>query len=197
MKTKISLIETVLLKVKIEKKFFIFLANIIFVFSFAVLTGIGSKIKIEIGLVPITFQTLFVLLSGAFLGAKKGAMSQLTYLLLGLLGLPWFSRGGGVNYILNPTFGYILGFIFSSYFVGFLFEKGWSKNFLKTIFVFTLGNFLIYIPGLFWLEKFVGPDKILAVGFFPFICGDVLKILTAAIIFFNLNPRKFKNIKVF
>ena len=98
--------------------------NVILILGFAVLTGISAGLKIEIGLIPVTMQTLVVLLSGILLGAKKGAMSQITYLLAGLTGLPWFSRGGGIIYIMSPTFGYILGFVIAAYLIGSLFEKG-------------------------------------------------------------------------
>jgi len=75
--------------------------NIVQILSFAVLTGISAGLKLEIGPVPVTAQTLIVLLSGALLGSKKGSLSQLTYLAGGLFGLPWFSRGGGLIYIMS------------------------------------------------------------------------------------------------
>jgi len=147
--------------------------SIIFIFSF--LTGIGAQLKIEIGPVPITVQTIPVLLSGALLGSKKGALSQILYLLLGLFGIPWFSRGGGFFYIFSPTFGYIIGFVLCSYLIGFLFEKGFNRKSWKIFFAIILSNFLIYIPGLLWLIKFVGIENVLKYGFYPFIFGDFLK----------------------
>ena len=96
---------------KIENQKFAFVKDIFLVLSFAFLTGISAKLKIEIGVVPITAQTLMVLLSGALLGSKRGALSQLTYLLGGIFGIPWFARGGGMAYLMSPTFGYILGFV--------------------------------------------------------------------------------------
>jgi len=160
--------------------------SIIFVFTF--LTGISAGFKIEIGPVPITMQTIPVLLSGALLGSKKGALSQILYLLLGLFGIPWFSRGGGLFYIFSPTFGYIIGFVLSSYFVGFLFERGFDKNIWKISFTIITCNLLIYVPGLLWLIKFVGIENILKIGFFPFIFGDFLKsILVIETIFIIKN----------
>ena len=175
----LTLIEAILPRV--ENKVLEITKDVVLVLSFAILTGISTKLKIEIGLIPITFQTFAVLLSGALLGSKKGAISQLTYLLMGLTGLPWFARGGGISYLLSPTFGYLLGFILAAYFVGYLVEKGWDKNFEKAVLAMFFGNVLIYIPGLFWLARFVGLGKVLSVGFYPFIIGDLLKILLAGL----------------
>ena len=156
--------------------------DIALVLSFAVLTGISAKLKIEIGAVPITMQTFTVLLSGAILGSKRGVASQLTYLLMGLAGVSWFSRGGGIQYILSPTFGYIIGFVFAAYFVGWLCEKGFDRKIKTAILAMLFGNILIYIPGLFWLARFVGFGKVLSIGFYPFIIGDLLKILLAGLV---------------
>lgn len=162
-----------------SNKIFSLLREFILIFSFSILTGICAKLKIEIGPVPITMQTFAILLSGAILGSVRGSLSQISYLLFGLLGIPWFSRGGGMSYILSPTFGYILGFILCSFFVGFLFERGWGKSFKNSILAMAIGNLILYIPGLLWLAKFVGPKEVLAVGLFPFLIGDVLKIILA------------------
>jgi biotin transporter BioY len=167
---------------KIESEKLTLLKNIVLVLGFAVLTGISAKIKIEIGPVPITMQTLIVLLSGALLGSKRGVLSQIIYLFLGLAGIPWFSRGGGMTYIFSPTFGYIIGFILAAFFVGFLSEKGFDRKIEKAISAMLLSNILIYLPGLLWLTKFVGFERVLAVGFYPFIVGDLIKIFLAGLI---------------
>lgn len=156
--------------------------DIILVLSFSIITGLAAKLKIEIGAVPITMQTLAVLLSGALLGSKRGALSQLTYLSFGLAGLPWFARGGGIQYIMSPTFGYIIGFVLAAFFVGSLAERGWDKSIKMAILAMLLGNIILYIPGLFWLAKFVGFSKVIQVGFYPFVIGDLLKILLAGLV---------------
>jgi len=169
--------------------------NIVQILSFAVLTGISAGLKLEIGPVPVTAQTLIVLLSGALLGSKKGSLSQLTYLAGGLLGLPWFSRGGGLIYIMSPTFGYILGFVLAAYLAGLLFEKGWDKNIRRSVLAILIANFIIYIPGLLWLARFVGFSKSLTVGLYPFIAGDILKIsLVVLILFFNSKRKKAESL---
>ncbi len=165
--------------------------NIVQVLGFAVLTGISAGFKIEIGPVPVTMQTLIVLLSGVLLGAQKGAVSQITYLLAGLIGLPWFSRGGGIIYIMSPTFGYILGFVIAAYLAGLLLEKSWNKSIKKSTLAILIANFSIYIPGLLWLTRFVGFSKILTVGLYPFIIGDILKI-SLVVLILSLNSKKIK-----
>jgi biotin transporter BioY len=160
--------------------------DIVLILGFAVLTGLAAQFKVEIGAVPITMQTFVVLLSGILLGSKKGAASQIIYLLMGLSGLPWFARGGGLGYILSPTFGYILGFILASYLVGLLIEKGWGKKIKTIIFVLLIGEAAIYLFGILWLAKFVGFNKALTFGFYPFILGDFLKLLLIIpFLFFN------------
>jgi biotin transporter BioY len=120
--------------------------------------------------------------AGALLGSKRGALSQVTYLLFGLAGLPWFARGGGLAYIFSPTFGYLIGFVLAAFFVGWLCERGFDRKVKTAILAMLIGNILIYIPGLFWLAKFIGFKKVLAVGLYPFIPGDLLKILLAGLV---------------
>ena len=156
--------------------------DIILVLSFSIVTAVCAKLKIEIGAVPITMQTLAVLLSGALLGSKRGMFAQLTYLLLGLAGVPWFARGGGMVYLLSPTFGYIVGFVFAAFLVGWLCERGFDRQVKTAILAMLIGNILLYFPGLLWLAKFVGFGKVLSVGFYPFIIGDLLKILLAGLV---------------
>ncbi len=176
---------------KIEDKFLILVKDIALALSFAILTGISAQLKIEIGLVPITMQTLAVLLSGALLGSKRGALSQIIYLFGGLAGLPWFSRGGGIQYILSPTFGYLIGFVLAAYLVGWLSERGWDRNLKRAILAMFFGNIILYIPGLLWLGRFVGYEKVLTVGLYPFFIGDLLKILLAG----TILPLSWKIIK--
>jgi len=98
------------------------------------------------------------------------------YLGAGLFGIPWFSRGGGLNYILSPTFGYLIGFVAAAYVVGKIMELNRGKNLLNAISAILAGEFLIYFFGVLWLAKFVTWQNVLAVGVYPFIIGDLLKI---------------------
>jgi biotin transporter BioY len=186
---KITLIDAIL--PRIESKSLALLKDFLLVLSFTFLTAISAKLKIEIGPVPITMQTFAVLLSGALLGAKRGALSQIFYLLGGLAGIPWFARGGGIAYLMSPTFGYIIGFVLAAFVVGFLCERGFDRKVESAILAMLIGNILIYFPGLLWLAKFVGWQKVLAVGLYPFIIGDIIKLLLAG----SILPLGWKLIK--
>lgn len=176
-----------------KSKTIILAKDIILVLIFCLLTAISAKIKIEIGPVPLTMQTFAVLLSGALLGSKRGALSQLTYLLMGLVGIPWFARGGGFQYILSPTFGYIIGFVFAAFLVGWLCERGWQKDVKRAILAIILGNTLIYIFGLSYLVKFVPFENLLEAGLYPFLLGDAIKIVFAG----SALPFSFKLVQNF
>jgi biotin transporter BioY len=180
MEKNLALIDAILPRV--ESKSLVLLKDILLVFGFTLLTAISAKIKIEIGPVPITGQTFAVLLSGALLGAKRGVLSQIFYLFGGLAGIPWFSKGGGIAYLMSPTFGYLVGFVLAAFFVGFLCERGFDRKIESAILVMLVGNILIYLPGLLWLAKFVGLKRVLAVGFYPFIVGDLIKLFFASLI---------------
>ena len=78
---------------------------------YAVLTALAARISVPLGAVPVTLQVLVVLLSGFLLGKKLGALSQVAYIAMGLFGFPVFTTGGGIQSVLSPTFGYILGFV--------------------------------------------------------------------------------------
>jgi biotin transporter BioY len=175
---KLTLIDAIL--PKIESKPLLLVRDIILILCFTLLTAISAKLKIEIGTVPITGQTFAVLLSGALLGSRRGALSQIFYLLGGLAGIPWFARGGGITYLMSPTFGYIIGFVLAAFVVGFLCERGLDRKIETAILAMLVGNVLIYFPGLLWLARFVGWGKVLAVGLYPFIIGDTIKLLLAA-----------------
>jgi biotin transporter BioY len=177
---KLTLIDAIL--PKIENKTLALMKDILLVLSFTLLTAISAKLKIEIGTVPITGQTFAVLLSGALLGSRRGALSQIFYLLGGLAGIPWFARGGGIAYLMSPTFGYIIGFVLAAFVIGFLCERGFDRKIGTTILAMLVGNVLIYFPGLLWLARFVGFEKVLLIGFYPFIVGDIIKLFLASLI---------------
>lgn len=130
--------------------------------------------------VPITGQTFAVLLTGALLGSRRGALSLLAYLAEGLAGLPVFSAGrAGLAHLLGPTGGYLLGFVAAAWLTGRLAERGWDRRPLTAALAMLAGNVALYLPGLAWLAAFVGPAKAPALGLYPFIVGDLLKIALA------------------
>lgn len=133
--------------------------------------------------VPITGQTLGVLLTGALLGRNRGALAVLAYLSEGIAGLPVFAGGAaGLPHVLGPTGGYLLGFIGGAYITGLMAEKGWDRKIGTTILAMTFGSFIIFAVGLPCLAVYSGFDRVLAVGLFPFIPGDIIKIALAAVL---------------
>jgi len=139
--------------------------------------------------VPISGQTLAVLLVGALLGSRLGTLSVLAYLGEGLAGLPVFALGTsawspsripGVPVILGPTAGYLVGFVVAAFLVGWLAERGWDRRPLSTALAMVIGNLAIYLVGVAWLLRFVPSGSVLMAGVVPFIPGDLLKIAIAA-----------------
>lgn len=132
--------------------------------------------------VPVTGQTLGVLLAAATLGSRRGAICLGIYLLEGLCGLPFFAGGrSGPTVLFGPTGGYLIGFVVAAYGVGYLCEKGFDRNWKTSLPVFLVGHFLIFSIGLFWLSFFVGWKNALTAGLWPFIPGEILKTIFAAI----------------
>ena len=133
--------------------------------------------------IPVTAQTFAVLMIGALLGAKRGGLAALAYIIQGALGLPVFAFGGGPALLLGPTGGYLIGFIPAAYVTGYLAQKGWDRRIGTTILAMIFGNLVIYTCGLLWLIRLMGISKsILSVGLYPFIIGDLVKIVLAAAI---------------
>ena len=170
---------------KIVKSVFIALVG-------TVLLAISSKIKIPFYPVPMTMQTLVVLLLGITLGWKLGLATVALYLFEGIIGLPVFSgspeKGVGLVYFTGPTMGYLIGFLFTVYFAGKLqFEENQFKNFLQLIF----STSFIYIFGILWLGVLIGWEKpLFQLGAQPFLFAEFFKIL---IIFFSLPKLKKLN----
>lgn len=133
--------------------------------------------------VPLTGQTFAVLLVGALLGRRLASLSVAAYLAQGLAGLPVFAGGtSGLGRLLGPTGGYLLGFWVAAYLVGYLAERGWTLQIKKTLLAMTLGNVAIYLCGVTHLSLFLGFEKALSAGFYPFLIGDAIKILLATLL---------------
>jgi len=149
---------------------------------------IALSAQIAIGWpVPITGQTFAVLMIAVLFGSKRGSLAVLTYILEGAAGLAFFAQGkAGFIALAGPTGGYLLGFIFAAYIVGLLAERGFDRKIVTTILTMVVGNLIIYAFGLSWLSVLASSGKltetkgILAVGLYPFIIGDIIKIVLAA-----------------
>ena len=154
----------------------------------AALVTILAQVAIPLWPVPVTGQTLAVLLVGSTLGAARGAISMALYAVLGILGLPVFSDGThGFGVIAGPTGGYIVGFILSAALVGWLAERSWDRKVLKAIVTFVAGSVVVFAIGLPWLGAYLAgvgaPHDINAVltgGLYPFLIGGAIKAAIAA-----------------
>ena len=159
------------------------LREVAIIVGFACITAICAQMSFWIGLVPITGQTFGVIIAGAVLGSRRGALSQFSYLLIGATGLPfWFAQGGpvGITRLIGPTAGYLYGFVAGAFIIGWLMENGWGRKLYKIIPAMLLGEVVLYICGLIWLAAFVPASKLLQSGLYPFIIGDLIKIALAS-----------------
>jgi len=139
--------------------------------------------------IPITGQTFGVLIVAALLGSRRGVACVLAYLAEGAMGLPVFSQGrGGPARFFGPTGGYLVGFVLAAYIVGALAERGWDRRAVTTMLAMVLGSVGLYVCALTWLSclnSVLGKPLaggVLAVGLYPFLVGDILKIVLATVL---------------
>jgi biotin transport system substrate-specific component len=159
----------------------------------AALTAAAAQVAIPLEPVPITGQTLAVLLVGVSLGATRGALALALYAVLGLAGLPVFSPQDdgshltGAAALASASFGYIIGFIFAAAFTGWLAQRQWDRKFLRALVAFFAGSVVPFAFGLIWLAAWLGNvgapndlNSVLQAGFYPFILGGILKAALGA-----------------
>ncbi|UCD38848.1 MAG: biotin transporter BioY [Fidelibacterota bacterium] len=151
----------------------------------SLLIGLSAQLafRLPFSPVPITGQTLGVLLVGALLGSIRGGVSTLLYLAQGVAGFPVFAAGGaGVAYFLGPTGGYLIGFVAGAVLTGLLAERGWDRRIGTTFLAMLAGTAVIFASGLFWLAVYTEAENVFALGLYPFIPGAILKIAMAALL---------------
>lgn len=162
--------------------------DLVLIAAGAAITAIAAQIAVPLWPVPITGQTLAVLLVGVTLGAVRGALSLALYAVLGIVGLPVFSdASSGWSVIAGPTGGYIIGFIFAAGFTGWLAQREWDRKPLWAFLAFLAGSVLPFAFGLPWLAAALGgyglPNDLASVlnsGLWPFILGGVIKAAIGA-----------------
>lgn len=147
------------------------------------LTAGLAQLSVPLWPVPITGQTLAVLLVGASLGTVRGAVSMIAYAVVGMLGVPVFSEASsGVQVVFGPTGGYIVGFVASAALVGWLSERAWDRKLVKAAATFLAGTVVTFAFGLPWLAFALRTDlpTTLQYGLYPFILGGIIKAAIAA-----------------
>ncbi len=160
----------------------------------SVLLIISAKMKVPFYPVPITLQTLFVLLIPLVYGLKISTISICLYFSYGLLGLPVFSNGGGVLYFAGPTAGYLYGFLLANFLIGYFKDKNAIKDSLvKLVLALLAGEVIIFTFGVSWLANFLGWEKAFALGLSPFIIGEVFKITIIVAVYFFITKSKYQN----
>lgn len=156
--------------------------------AFALATAALAQLRIPLPgtPIPVTGQTLGVLLAGAALGSRIGAGSMLLYVTLGAIGLPFFAGGeGGLTYATGSTFGYLAGFVVAAWLVGWFAEQRHDRSVRTAIPAFLIGSAVIYTLGVAWLwasvESIPTLGAALDAGFSPFVVGDLAKALLAGL----------------
>lgn len=169
--------------------------DIILTAMFAALSAVGAFIRIPVPVCPFTLQFLFTTLAGIILGSKKGALAVSVYVLLGLAGLPVFTEGGGIGYIFQPTFGYLLGFIAGAYITGKIVHNG-ELTMLRLLMGSFAGLFAVYLLGMayywavcrFWLNEPIGLWPLFLYCFILAVPGDICLCVLSAVLGKRLIP---------
>ena len=168
--------------------------NLVLCAVFAALTAVLAQVVIPIGLVPINLAHVSVFLAAGLLGAKYGALSQLVYLLLGVAGVPVFSKfGAGLGVLTGPTGGFLIGYVLCAFVTGLLAEKG-GMGIRALVLAMLAGWLVTYIPGILWFmfQQKTDAAAALSACVLPFLPGDALK--TVLCLF--LIPRLRKALRI-
>ncbi|ROP66240.1 biotin transport system substrate-specific component [Curtobacterium sp. PhB130] len=154
----------------------------------ALFTAAMAQVEVPMWPVPITGQTLAVVLVGATLGARRGVLSMLVYAIAGLAGAPFFAdMTGGIHALAVPSFGYVIGFVPAAGVIGWLARRNWDRKVGRAALAFTLASAIPFVTGLPYLAVVLGTlgapndlQSVLAAGLYPFIAGGLVKALIAA-----------------
>lgn len=154
----------------------------------SLLLALSAKVSVPFYPVPLTMQTLVVIGLGLALGPFRGGAAVLFYLAEGAAGLPVFAgtpeKGIGLAYMMGPTGGYLIGYLPAVLFAGWLSMRGWDRGPVTAMAAALIAGAVIYVPGLLWLGAVIGFDKsVLEFGLYPFILGDIVKAMLAALLF--------------
>jgi biotin transport system substrate-specific component len=145
----------------------------------SILLVISAKIQVPFWPVPMTMQTLVVLVLGVAYGWRLAGATVLLYLAQGALGLPVFAAGGGLAYMAGPTAGYLVGFLLAAVAVGWLAERGWDRSVRVTLAAMLVGTVIIFACGIAWLSTLIGLPQAISAGLVPFLLSEAVKIALA------------------
>lgn len=170
--------------------------NMILCAMFVALTAVGAFIKIPVPVVPFTLQYLFTMLAGLLLGGKRGCLAVCVYILLGLLGLPVFAQGGGIGYIFQPSFGYMIGFALGTLVTGRIaggknapgYKRLLAANFAGLGIVYLLGMAYYYLISNFYLDSPIGLWPLFLYCFLLAVPGDILLCIVGAFLGKRMIP---------
>lgn len=163
---------------------------------FAALAAAGAFIKIPVPIVPFTLQFFFVNMAALMLGARRAAVSVGVYVIIGLCGVPVFTQGGGIGYVFQPSFGYLLGFIAGAAIGGLLLERSTKKSIFRYILAGAVNLAVVYIIGVIYLmlikNVYLGTEislwNAILYGALIFLPGDILCCVLSAILAKRLKP---------
>lgn len=163
---------------------------------FTALIAVGAFIKIPVPNIPITLQFMFTTLAGLLLGSRLGVISVLVYLIIGLIGIPIFTNGGGIGYIFQPTFGYLIGFCGGTFVSGKIIENLSNISFktlllacfANLIIVYSLGTIYFYLISNYYLNSPIGVKALLLNCFILVIPGDLISCFASAFIAQRVIP---------
>lgn len=148
--------------------------------------ALSAKLSVPFFPVPVTMQSLAVLLIAAAFGSRLGAAAMALYLVEGALGLPVFAgtpaHGIGLPYMMGPTGGYLVGYIPAAFAVGFFAERGAARSVPQLLGAMTLGHVILFVTGYAWLAQLIGAEAAWTGGVLPFIIGTVVKTLLGALL---------------
>lgn len=170
--------------------------NMILCAMFVALIAMGAFIKIPVPVVPFTLQYLFTMLAGLLLGGKMGCLAVGIYILLGLIGLPIFAQGGGIGYIFQPSFGYIIGFAVGAFVTGVIANQKNRPSFLRLLaadfagllIVYLLGMVYYYLISAFYLGNPIGLWPLFLYCFILAVPGDIILCIMGAFLGERLIP---------
>ena len=166
-----------------ESKSIRLLADLTMIITGSLVIAALAQLTVPLWPVPVSGQTLGILLAGALLGARRGTATVALYIAEGAAGLPFFAGGrAGIAVLAGPTAGYLIGFIAAVWIIGTLADRGAMRKPAPAAATMLAATGMIYLLGCSWLSRFVGTEHLLAVGVYPFVVGDLLKVIVAVLV---------------